>query len=148
MRKEFTGKHMTMVLVAGFGVVIAVNLFMAATASRVFSGTVVENSYVASQKFNGWLENAKRAEELGWKADVSRDEEGHLVIRTESIPTAAVFDAVARRPLGEREDRDVELLAVAPDYYRSKYPLDSGRWTIRLNIASGELQWSKEVPLG
>lgn len=148
MRKEFTGKHMVMVLVAGFGVVIAVNFFMAATASRVFSGTVVENSYVASQKFNGWLENARRAEQLGWKADVSRDEEGYLVVRTESIPSAAVFEAVARRPLGKREDRDVALLAVAPDHYRSKSPLGSGRWTVRLNIDSGELQWSKEVPLG
>ena len=54
----FTGRHITMILVAFFGVVIAVNLVMAHYASSTFGGVVVENSYVASQEYNQWLHEA------------------------------------------------------------------------------------------
>jgi nitrogen fixation protein FixH len=40
---KFTGWHMTTILVAFFGVVIAVNFFMARMAVGTFGGTVVDN---------------------------------------------------------------------------------------------------------
>ena len=46
MRREFTGRDMAMVMVAGFGVVVAVNFYMASLAIGGFGGVVVENSYV------------------------------------------------------------------------------------------------------
>ena len=52
MPRTFTGRHMTMVLVAFFGTIIVVNFTMARFASSTFGGVVVENSYVASQHFN------------------------------------------------------------------------------------------------
>jgi len=55
MTGRFTGWHMTFILVSFFAVVIAVNLTMAHFASSTFGGLVVENSYVASQKYDGWL---------------------------------------------------------------------------------------------
>ena len=39
MRREFTGRDMAKILVAGFGVVVAVNFGMATIAARSFSGT-------------------------------------------------------------------------------------------------------------
>ena len=63
----FTGRHITIIMVAFFAVVIAVNLLMARYATSTFGGVVVENSYVASQNFNKWLD-----EELV-KARASRD---------------------------------------------------------------------------
>ena len=59
MSRPFTGRHMAMILVAFFGVVIVVNLIMARYASSTFGGIVVENSYVASQEFNKWLDEAE-----------------------------------------------------------------------------------------
>ena len=53
---EFTGRHMAMILVTFFGIVIAVNITMARYASSTFGGLVVDNIYVASLNFNGWLE--------------------------------------------------------------------------------------------
>ena len=41
---RFTGYHMLAIMVAFFGVVIAVNLTMATFASRSWTGLVVENS--------------------------------------------------------------------------------------------------------
>ena len=68
MRREFTGRDMAMVMVAGFGVVVAVNFYMASLAIGGFGGVVVENSYVASQKFNGWLDEAREGRKLGYAA--------------------------------------------------------------------------------
>ncbi len=53
---SFTGKHMLGVMIAGFGIVAAVNFYMASLAVGGFHGIVVENSYVASQKFNDWID--------------------------------------------------------------------------------------------
>lgn len=61
----FTGKRMTAIFVAGFGIVIAVNLTMAMMAVGSFHGTVVDNSYVASQHYNGWLKQAAASKALG-----------------------------------------------------------------------------------
>ncbi|NRD90114.1 hypothetical protein C8024_12575 [Sphingopyxis sp. BSNA05] len=64
--KKFTGYHAAAIIVAFFAVVVGVNLFMARFALSTFSGTVVDNSYVASQKYNDWLEQARNQEEHGW----------------------------------------------------------------------------------
>ena len=45
--RPFTGRHMAAIMVAFFGVVIAVNVYMARLATSTFTGVVVENSYVA-----------------------------------------------------------------------------------------------------
>src|SRR5690606_16942867 len=76
--KTFTGRHMTLILVAFFGVVIAVNLVMATLASRTFGGLVVQNSYVESQKFNSYLEAARQDEALGWTLTTQRLPDGRL----------------------------------------------------------------------
>ena len=65
MTRNFNGWHMFAILCAFFGVVIAVNITMATYASTTFGGIVVENSYVASQEFNRWLDEAKAERALG-----------------------------------------------------------------------------------
>jgi nitrogen fixation protein FixH len=50
--REFTGRHMLMIMLAFFGVIITVNVVMARFAMTSWTGLVVENSYVASQQFN------------------------------------------------------------------------------------------------
>ena len=64
MTRRFTGWHMTAIMFAFFGVVVSVNMLMATLATRTFGGTVVENSYVASQSFNRWLAEARAQDRL------------------------------------------------------------------------------------
>ncbi|HUD29953.1 MAG TPA: FixH family protein [Novosphingobium sp.] len=78
-RKPFNGRHMAAILVAGFGVVIAVNFTMAGLASSTFGGVVVENSYVASQHFNRWLDEADKEKALGWSVDARQRTDGRVV---------------------------------------------------------------------
>jgi len=59
MTKRFTGWHMTGILLGFFGIIVAVNFTMATLATRTFGGVVVQNSYVASQRYNEWLKAAR-----------------------------------------------------------------------------------------
>jgi len=144
MRREFTGRDMARVLIAGFSVVFAVNMLMATLASRSFSGVVVENSYVASQKFNGWLNQARAVDQLGWQAQVERASDGFLAVATQGVPSDASLSADIRRPLGEPETETVDFLVVAPGTFRSVVAIDDGRWIVRLTISSGEHTWVRE----
>ena len=148
MRREFTGKHMAAIIVSGFGVIIAVNLLMATLAVRGFGGVVVENSYVASQNFNDWLDAAEAQEALGWSVDITRSENGHLFIETASVPDRATVNAVARRPLGQPETTTLSFIEATSGNHVSLEPLDAGRWIVRLTISSHDGRtWATEEHL-
>lgn len=146
-RTPFTGRKMAAILVAGFGIVVAVNFTMASFATSGFHGVVVENSYVASQEFNGWLDEAERARALGWEAEIKRDEAGHVLVTTSNVPDAAAMTAKLRRPLGKREYASLDFERQDGGLYRSTRAVDQGRWTIRLFIRSGETNWADESEL-
>ena len=131
----FTGKHMAGVMVAGFGIVVAVNFYMASLATNGFGGVVVENSYVASQKYNGWLAEARQQEATGWDASVSRRADGVVVVTPVGAPEDITVTAIARRPLGKREVRDLSFTRGPNGGFVSTEPLDADRWTLRVTLA-------------
>ncbi len=137
--RPFTGQRMLLVMLAFFGVVIAVNVTMAVLAARTFGGKVVDNSYVATQRFNGWLEQARSQERLGWSETVrlggDRHVELELKVRGASL-TGATVSADARHPLGGEDDIALVLGEVAPGQYRSNAPLPAGRWQVHIAIAA------------
>jgi len=131
--RKFTGWHMLTILVAFFGVVIAVNVMMAHYALSTFSGEVVENSYVASQRFNGWLDEAKAERALGWKVDVT--ETGNTLSvafddRDGKPITGAKLTADATHPLGDETVHGLRFVETKPGIYVA--PLASGRWQVHL----------------
>lgn len=145
--REFTGRHMVMVMVAGFGIVMIVNFYMASLAVGGFHGIVVENSYVASQKFNGWLEEAEEMRALGWTALVSRDADGHVIITAKDVPEGATITADLRRPIGDQEFAKMTFAPVGRGQYRSLESVGEGRWTMRLQIAAQGNNWTEESEL-
>lgn len=147
MRRQFTGRDMAMVMVAGFGMVVAVNFYMAARAADSFGGVVVENSYVASQKFNGWLDQAQRGRALGWKAEMERDDQNRLVVETSGVPESAMVRAELRRPLGDPGHELITLTGSDAGRFRSQAPLDHGRWIVRLEISHEADIWQSEGEL-
>ncbi|GGE04794.1 cytochrome oxidase [Tsuneonella deserti] len=147
MTKPFTGRHMTAILVAGFGIVIAVNLVMARFAVSTFGGVVVENSYVASQEFNKWLDEADRSRALGWKPAVSRAGDGRVVIDFAGGGAPTQLGGTARHPLGRLPDQRLSFRMAAPGRFISTDVLPAGRWTLRLEGRGGEKSWRGEIPL-
>ena len=143
-RGKFTGRHMAIIMVAGFGLVIAVNLTMASLAIGGFQGVVVENSYVASQNFNGWLDEAEKARTLGWQVTPERASDGHVVLRAEGVPAGTRFAAALRRPLGDKEFADLTFTSLGDGQWRSDQAIASGRWLIRLSADAGTITWAEE----
>jgi nitrogen fixation protein FixH len=138
MNRPFTGRHMLVLMLAFFGTVIAVNLVMATFAVRTFGGTVVDNSYVASQRFNGWLEEARAQQALGWEAGFALDADRRIVasVAGPNGPLdAAIVSASAAHPVGRSPDLVLAFDALGDGRYRSATPLPEGRWNLRVSIA-------------
>lgn len=146
MSSVFTGRRMLAITVAFFGVVIAVNMVMATFAVRTFGGTVVDNSYVASQRFNHWLDEAHAQQSLGWRLTAERDGD-HAVVTLPSVPDARIA-ATAIHPLGRLPDIELHFVAVSPGRYRSSEALPAGRWRLELHVRQGdrEARFIDEVP--
>jgi nitrogen fixation protein FixH len=134
-KPAFTGRMFLAIMVAFFGVVVAVNITMARLASGTFGGTVVDNSYVASQKYNGWLAKARAQDQLGWATTVSLDGARRVVI---TVPGAAfAATGTAHHPLGRADDVPLAFAADAQGRLVSTTPLPAGRWQVRIDVRSG-----------
>lgn len=144
---KFTGWHMLAIMVAFFGVVITVNVTMMQIARGTFGGIVVENSYVASQNFNGWLDAARAQEELGWEVTSGLDAGRKVMLGVTGAPDTLAVTAMARHPLGRQPDLALTFHRSGPGSYVSTTALPVGRWTLRLQLASGTAVWRQEVPV-
>ena len=144
MTKAFTGRHMAMIMVGFFGVIIAVNFTMARYATSTFGGIVVENSYVASQEFNGWLEEAKKQRALGWDAVTTWRPDNRLAVRLTGVPAGAKVSATARQPLGRLPDRELAFGPNGNGRFLSTSELPDGRWLLRLEVTAGGQTWRRE----
>ena len=140
----FTGKHMAAIFVGGLGIVIAVNVGMATMAVESFHGTVVDNSYVASQHYNGWLKQAAASKALGWQAIPRRRADGRVMIAAKGPPADARITATAERPLGAREETALTFTPQGKGAWLSRQSLAPGRWAMRIAIRAGGKAWAGE----
>lgn len=128
---EFTGRHMLLIVVAFFAVIIGVNIWMSIAAIGSWTGLVVENSYVASQEYNRKLEVAHQRDALGWQGGMAY-ENGELVFTLVDGDGAPVkLDGVSvevSRPIGVEGDRTVDLALSGDGSHRLVIALDKGVW--------------------
>lgn len=150
MTRQFTGRHMAAILVSFFAVVTIINIVNLLFATRTFGGLVVENSYVASQKFNGWLEQARREEALGWRIAVRRTPAGQveatLAAADRPRPGASLTGTV-RHPLGRLPERTLAFRSMGDGRYESVEALPPGRWVLRLTVAADDRTLRRLVDL-
>jgi nitrogen fixation protein FixH len=140
MTRRFTGWHMVTILVAFFGVVVAVNLVMARFAVSTFGGTVVDNSYVASQNYNRWLAAAEKQSRLGWKAKVGLDPSRRVLVHAAKagLPiTGLTVTGIATHPLGRAPSIPLSFAVSDSGAYFTSKSLPKGRWNIALVLISG-----------
>ncbi|MFY7746255.1 MAG: FixH family protein [Erythrobacter sp.] len=143
-RSSFDGRHMAAIFATGFGIVIAVNVAMATMAVESFHGTVVDNSYVASQSYNGWLDKAAASRALGWQAVPQRQADGRLVLTTAGVPAGARITVWAERVLGQRDHHVLTFTEVGAGRWVSTERLAPGRWQLRTAIRAGGEEWAGE----
>jgi nitrogen fixation protein FixH len=139
-QKEFTGRHMLLVTVSFFAVVVGVNVFMAYLASRTWTGLVVDNSYVASQEFQKKADAARQQDAAGWSMSVAYAD-GSLVVRLLALgePMALTgVSAFVRRPVGGHDDVTV-LLQPHAGGYEGSVSLDTGVWDVTVTTGPTSL---------
>jgi nitrogen fixation protein FixH len=136
----FTGRHMLMIMIAFFAVVIAVNVTMATVAGTSWTGFVVRNSYVASQEFNGRVAAARAQADLGWTATLLIEHgEARLTIvdrQRRAVPIRAATLAL-RSPASDRKDSTVAL-EWTKDEFRGPVDIADGQWVVEIEAGMAD----------
>lgn len=134
---KFTGWHMTAILISFFAIVMAVNFYMARMALGTFGGTVVDNSYVASQNYNRWLAEGDKQDRLGWAVNALLTADRFVVIdvQKDGRPlqgATAIGNAV--HPLGRAVDQPLAFEATPNGKLVSTTALPVGRWNVQISV--------------
>jgi len=129
--REFTARHMAMVFIGSFSVIIGVNIVLAVSAVWTFPGLEVANSYVASQEFN---ERRDAQVALGWT--VSANAVGGLVILSITDKSGrpvrvAKLDATLGRATHIKDDM-TPAFEFDGRAYVAPVELKPGNWNIRM----------------
>lgn len=141
--RPFTGRHAALVICGGFALVIAVNLTMAVLATRSFPGLVVPNSYIASQKFNGWLAAGRAQQAQGWNISAAADGDQLVIRATDSggaVLTGLDAMAMVSHPLGQGDPIRTTLTETAPGTYAGPHGLTPGQWQAEIRLSRGKQQ--------
>lgn len=138
--RHFTGRHMLAIMVAFFGVIIAVNLTMAYFARSSWTGFVVENTYVASQQFNRKAAEGRAQAALGWKPELTitgGEIRYRLIDDGGKIVAASEVTANFRRPVSDAQDQEL-VLAIQPDgAFSAPVDLGDGAWIVEIHSEAG-----------
>jgi nitrogen fixation protein FixH len=135
--REITGRHVLVVTVSAFALIIGVNVLMAYKAISTFPGLEVANSYVASQSFDA----DRRAQvALGWSV-AQGYEGGRLSLAfTDSAGKPVVVNDLA--VLVGRTTEAVEDSRPAFTYQDGAYvavaALQPGKWMLHVSAKSGD----------
>lgn len=140
MIREIKGWHVLVMLLAFFGVIIAVNSIFLTTALRTFRGEDEPRSYVQGIRYNDVLDRREAQAELGWSATSvvtsSRVEIG--VTDAQGAPvTGLVLDARLRHPADSGRDIELTLSEAGEGLYETETDVPDGRWTLVVSTPEG-----------
>lgn len=137
--REFTGRHLLLILIAFFGVIISVNVTMATLANKSWTGLVVQNSYVESQKFNDHFDAARARASLGWRSEMTYagGTFSYRITNREGRDVRLMDVAVEfRRPVQESKDRHAALLPAGNGSFAGELSLDDGQWIVDVSAVA------------
>ncbi|MER8375689.1 FixH family protein [Mesorhizobium sp. M1409] len=138
--REFTGRHMLAIILAFFGVVIAVNLTMATLANISWTGLVVENTYVASQQFNRKAEEGRAQAALGWTGKLTMAWGEIRYSLTDASGTPVPLHGVKvlfRHPAYEKEDESIQLALASGQEFAAQHMPKDGVWIVEIDADAG-----------
>lgn len=140
-RRQLTGGKVLLMLVAFFGVVIAVNVTMMKLAIDTLPGTEVDSAYSAGMAYEGEIAAARAQNARNWQVDVhiERGAGGAATLRVEARDNSGKpisglkFQGHFQRPANQRADLSVGLDEVGIGVYRGSAPaITSGQWDLIL----------------
>ena len=130
--RKLTGWHVLAIFVGGFGIIFAVNFFMAYSAVSTFPGMEVSSSYADSQTFD---DRRDAQEALGWDASVVLEGDTLILTLVDEAGRPvypAELNALLTRPTSRLEDQTLELQRGANGALTAPVSVSEGRWRLRL----------------
>ncbi len=137
---RITGRHVAWMFGLFFAVVCAANLVFALVATGTWTGLVVPDSYVASQRYNAVLHQAAEQQALGWNGRLRVTATGVDFTLTDPDGTPIPLDAAAvrlERPVGTGEDTGGQMRI---DGGRGLFPPPPapGVWNVRVDAVAAD----------
>jgi nitrogen fixation protein FixH len=143
------------IFVGVFMVVLAVNIVMATSAVKTFSGLQTEQAYDKGLAYNEVLSQAKAQDKLGWSVDAQviphdpsnaqRHDADVTVSYTDKAGkpvTGLSVQAEIARPTLSGHDHKLDLVEKTAGQYVALAPLDlPGQWDISVIARQGETQY-------
>jgi len=129
-------------IVAGIGVVVAVNLGMVYAALHSFPGKAGNEDFALSNRYDAVLEHEQREAALGWTVAAQFDATGRpevrLTMRDGSPLRGAAVQGSAERPLGAPEPHALSFRETAAGHYEANTVLPAlGQWELTLSASLG-----------
>jgi nitrogen fixation protein FixH len=148
--RELTGRTVLALMLAFFGVIVAVNAFMAREAISTFGGVETESSYRAGQTFERDVAMAKAQDAEHWQVDakVTPASDGGAVLdvvardATGGALSGLVATVLFERPTDRRHDRTVLVSEGIPGHFHGRADIAAGQWDLVIELSRhGERQF-------
>ena len=140
---KFEGWHMLVIMVSFFAIIASVNVTMAILANSNWTGLVVKNSYVASQKYNQVLHEAEQLRKSGLRSELKfADKKLSFVLSGQDGAPVLVDSLTAHigRPAHEHSDRSIAFEVYSNDRYQLELDLEPGIWAVSITgMANGAM---------
>ncbi|NUB44315.1 FixH family protein [Fertoebacter nigrum] len=132
---ELTGRHVLVITVSAFAVIIGVNMTLAYQAVATFPGLEVKNSYIASQSFDA---DRSAQQGLGWElSSVYSTGALRLTFRDAAGLPAPVQDlrVLVGRTTVARDDARPEFTS-ADGVFSTPLDLAPGKWMLHVEASA------------
>ena len=148
--KPLTGRTVLLVLVGFFGVMLAANVAMVASAFSSWTGLATNRAYERGRAYNRTLEAQRAQDALGWRGAVALD--AGVVRLTLADAQGAPVDgarvtAFLVRPAEAGRDVELELGAEGGGRYAAPVSLAPGQWDARVEVAMAGALWRTRARL-
>jgi nitrogen fixation protein FixH len=137
--KPLTGGMVLAVLLAFFGTVIGVNLYMMKMAISTLPGTEVDSAYSASLGYEKEITAARAQEARRWQveAHIERGTDGAAILQVNARDASGnpvsglTFQGRLERPADKRADQEVALAEIGSGIYRgTAEAIAPGQWDL------------------
>ena len=136
--RTLTGRHVFLMLVAFFGVMIIVNIIFTVMAVKSFTGEDVPKSYRQGLEYNQTLETRREQSGLGWSVSANSyqtDGFTQIVVRLEDQDAKALsgfsIEGVLRHPTDKAFDQSLSFQDTGLGRYAAKIKLPAGQWQLK-----------------
>lgn len=150
-KKELTGRHVLLMVVAFFAVIIAVNAYFITAAVQSFRGEDVPRSYRQGLEYNQTIAARATQDEMGWTVRINNVGKDIILVFQDSSGRAVSdlnITGKLRHPVDTDQDHPVMFSNEGSGHYRAQsVEASNGRWILVANAQNTDQHFKFESKL-